>query len=376
MKRILIDGTCIRAQKDGLSRYIINIVKCLALYHSSEYIKYTILVLPNQLSKEEENIIGSKMSIEILNIPAIGLKRDLCFTYYLYKNRKRFDICYFPSNQYPLFYKGGIYTVHDIIYEDYPEQLGNLSFLKRLYLHLNVRWGLLFANRVISVSNYTKEKLKKHHNLPETITNKITTIYEGWEHLLEINPTTTSKETPFEKYFFYVGSSRGHKNLSRLIKAFSLIHEKLPKNWGLIIAGNHKNLSLEDKSIIDNINNKNKCILTTGWISDEEMTDLFKNSACFVFPSLSEGFGIPLLEAFYYGVPILCSDNKIFPEIAKDAAIYFNPLDENHISSTLYDFILNEDKYRNSLIEKGKNRLLTFSWRKAAEKIALIMNHL
>ena len=376
MKRIFIDGTCIRAQKDGLSRYIINIVKCLALYHSSKNVKFTILVLPNQLSEEEERIIGSTISIKYLNIPPIGLKRDLLFTIYLYKNRKKFDFCYFPSNQYPLFYKGGIYTVHDIIYEDYPEQLGNLSLLKKIYLHINVRWGILFSNQVIAVSNYTKEQLIIHHKLSKKTIKKITTVYEGWEHLLEIDSTNKIKNLPFEKYFFYVGSSRGHKNLSRFIKAFSLISDTLPNHWGLIIAGNNKNLSFEDKQIINEVNKKKTCILTTGWISDEEMTEYFKKSSCFVFPSLSEGFGIPLLEAFHYEVPILCSNNKIFPEIAKDAAIYFNPIGENNMANTLYDFAINESKYSKLLIKKGKERLLNFSWEKATEEIFFIFENI
>lgn len=376
MKRIIIDGTCIRAQKDGLSRYIINIVKSLALYHSSKNIIFTILVIPNQLSEEEERIIGSSITIEYLNIPPIGLKRDILFTIYLYKNRKKFDYCYFPSNQYPLFYKGGIYTIHDIIYEDYPEQLGNLSLLKRLYLHINVHWGVLFSDKVIAVSNYTKEQIEIHHKLSKNTVNKITTVYEGWEHLLEIESTNKIKDLPFKKYFFYVGSARGHKNLSRLIKAFSLIAEKIPNDWGLIIAGNNKNLSSKDKFLIDKINNKKKCILMTGWLSDEEMTEYFKKSSCFVFPSLSEGFGIPLLEAFYYNVPILCSDNKIFPEIAEDAAIYFNPMDENNMAIVLYDFIINEKKYSNLLTKKGKCKLSKYTWRKAAEKIFSIFNNI
>lgn len=368
MKRILIDGTCVRGMKDGLSRYIINIVKNLALYYTDE-LSYTFLVLPNQLSQEEENVIGNVMKIEYINIPPIGLKRDFLYIIYLLRNKSRFDLCYFPSNQYPLFYKGGIYTIHDIIYEQFPQQLGKLAFLKRIYLHLNVRWGILFSKKVVAVSKFTKSEVIEHHHLSNSLSNKINVVYEGWEHLQDINIDYPDTDRIFEKYFFYVGSSRGHKNLDRFVKAYELIVDKLPNGWGCIMTGRSDKLSKENREIIDRINKTRNRLILTEWITDEKMAGYFKKASVFVFPSLSEGFGIPLLEAFYYEIPILCSNNVIFPEIAGNAAIYFDPFSEKDMAEKMLNYAINEKDKKDILISKGKSQLEFYSWKKAANNI-------
>lgn len=373
MKRILIDATCVRSTMDGLSQYILNIIKNMLLIKQND-IEYTILLCSSkQLSKADLEHFTVNMKILYIDIPKIGWKRDFMFYLYLKKKRKEYDFFYFPSNQYPLFFKGGIYTVHDVIYERFPQQLGRLSKLKRLYLHLNVRWGLHHADRVVAVSNYTKSELIKYHHLSVAYSAKIEVVYEGWEHLLCVENRLFNNIDAFDKYFFYVGSSRKHKNLSNLLKAFSLILDRMPNEWGLIIAGESNRLSEKDKKEILNINSGRRRVILTEWISDVELSCYFQKASAFIFPSLSEGFGIPLLEAFYYHVPILCSDNTVFPEIAGDAALYFNPLDPNSIAAVMLDYTENEMIYKSRMQYKGDERLLLYSWRHAAEAVLQII---
>lgn len=366
MKKVLIDGTFIRKHTDGLSQYALNILRQIA-YIKNNTVDITLLLVKNQLQEFDIELFHKKFKIEYVKIPSIGIKRDFLFNLYLHNNK--YDIVYFPSNQYPLFYKGGIYTVHDIIYERYPQQLGRFRWLKKCYLHLNVNWGINNAEKIITISNYTKNEILTYHKIDNKTVDKIHVLYEGWEHLQNTIKLTEKIQLPFKKYIFYVGSSRGHKNLSALIKAFQLASKRLSQDWGLIITGKSERLSSDDRSIISSINRDRLRFFLTEWVPDEVLNFYFKNAAGFIFPSLSEGFGIPILEAFYYNVPILCSNNTVFPEIAKDAAFYFDPTDVEDISNKIVDFSTKSKDEIEIMTNKGKCYLQYYSWENTAKKI-------
>lgn len=366
-KRILIDCTFIRKRTDGLSQYTLNILRQFVSINSN--VTITLLLIKDQLYEKDLRLFEEKFNLKFVNIPAIGIKREILLNWYLFKNRKNYDVVYFPSNQYPLFYKGGIYTIHDIIYERFPQQLGKRSWLKRIYLHFNVNWGINHADKIITISNYTKNEIITYHKPSTKIINKIHTIYEGWEHLQNTDSIGTNVNIPFDKYIFYVGSSRGHKNLTALIKAFQLALNKLPNEWGLIITGKSNRLSLDDRNIIFSINRNGQRVYLTEWVSDETLSYYFKNATGFIFPSLSEGFGIPILEAFYYNVPILCSNNTVFPEIANDAALYFDPTNIEDISNSIISFSTMSQEDINKITNKGNIYLKKYSWEITAKEI-------
>lgn len=370
-RRILIDCTCINSKMDGLSQYAINIIKCLSKQYS-DINQYYILLR----NKEYVRLFDSckdNLKFKILNVPSIGFFRDLKLSLYLYITKRSYDIVYFISNQYPIFFNGGIYTIHDVIYESFPEQLGRLAWLKRLYLHFDVKWGIWFSDSIITVSNFTKQDVIKYHHLPKKVQQKMNVVYEGWEHM-KINITSDEIELPFNKYLFYVGSSRGHKNLTRLLQAYLNIVDCLPSEWGFVIVGKMNRLSQSDISIINKLNKGRERVYLTGWISDEQLALLFKKAEAFIFPSLSEGFGIPILEAFYWRVPVLCSNNTVFPEVARDGALYFNPLDIGDIANCICDYVNQHSHYRKILTTKGSKILSNYSWVKSANKIFDIIN--
>jgi len=202
------------------------------------------------------------------------------------------------------------------------------------------------------------------------LNKKIEVVYEGWEHLGRKESVSIIEGIP-SKYYFYVGSSRGHKNLCRLLSAFQKIVELIDVD--LVISGNMDRLGFIEKEIIAEVNFKRKRIYCTGWLSDADLSYYFSHSFAFVFPSLSEGFGIPVLESFYYGIPLLCSNNTVFPEVAGKAALYFNPFDVEDIARCLFEFYLNSDKIAPVLVQEGKDRLNHFSWKQAADKIMDIL---
>jgi len=148
------------------------------------------------------------------------------------------------------------------------------------------------------------------------------------------------KELPKKPYVLYVGNDYPHKNLKRLKLAF----EKL-RGDGLDY----------------------ELVLITKFVSEEELDNLYKNASLFVFPSLSEGFGLPPLEAMARGVPVVSSNATCLPEILGDAAVYFNPLDVDDMAEKIKKTLSN-DGVKKALIRKGLEQIKKYSWEKMAEE--------
>jgi glycosyltransferase involved in cell wall biosynthesis len=148
------------------------------------------------------------------------------------------------------------------------------------------------------------------------------------------------KELVKKPYVLYVGNDYPHKNLKRLKLAFKKIIE-----GGLDY----------------------ELVLITKFVSEEELGDLYKNASLFVFPSLSEGFGLPPLEAMARGLPVASSNSTCLPEILGNAAIYFNPLDINDMANQIKK-ALSDENLRESLIQKGFEQIKKYSWEKMAKE--------
>ncbi len=368
MKHILIDGTPVSRHIDGLTQYILNVV--LRLDTSTTH--YTLLMRPNECPTEYAQLLLAKgIEIEEANISPIGPIRDLQFARYL-SQHKQFDAAYIPSNQFPLALRlPSLYVIHDLIYEQFPEQLGRLAWLKKYYLRCVVRIGLRMAKKVVAVSNYTRQEILKYHG--QQFAHKIQVIHEGWEHLLRnAVADTPAVETGFKQYILYVGSSRGHKNLSRLVAAVKQSQHQIPDGTGVVIVGNTKMFRPEQLQEIQDLNHDKKTIHLTGWVSDQQLNSYFRNAKAFIFPSLSEGFGIPVLEAFFYKIPLLLSNQASLPEVAGDAAIYFDPYDVNDIADKLVQCMKNDN--HDTLIAKQTQQLTHYSWEITGKKTQEIID--
>jgi len=364
MKRLLIDGTPISRCMDGLSQYILNVVARLDV---SAY-QCTLIVRPKECPAEYIGIFEHNgITVEPVSIAPIGPKRDIQFARYL-RTHAPFDLAFIPSNQFPVALNiPAAYTVHDLIYEHFPEQLGRMSTLKRWYLHFVTGVGLRKAKRVIAISEYTKQEILRCHGTQYA--DKIQVVYEGWEHLLSTSSSDSvlPKGVHFRDYILYVGSSRGHKNLGRLVEAVARCKDQLPSHFGVVIVGNTVMFRPEQLQAIARVNAEREVIQLTGWVEDADLTNYFRHAKALIFPSLSEGFGIPVLEAYYYRIPLLLSNQASLPEVAGDAAIYFNPYSVEDIANTIVQFIRQSD--HTALIERQTQRLSLYSWDKTAREI-------
>lgn len=247
-----------------------------------------------------------------------------------------------------------VITVHDMIYERLPEFF---SKEQKDIIFEQKKQVITQADRVIAISQNTKQDIiDLLHISPE----KIDVIYHG-----------TNMQKPIQKksailpqrYILYVGTRYPYKNFDRFIKAFSLLSSK-DKNLYVICTGSP--FSMNEKNLFESLNISRKVMQIQA--SDELLYTLYNQAEAFVFPSLYEGFGIPILEAYACHCPVIISNTSCFPEIASDAAAYFNPYSEMEIADTIANVIYNQT-LRAELIYKGSERLKLYSWEKAALQI-------
>jgi glycosyltransferase involved in cell wall biosynthesis len=376
-KRILIDASTVGEKTDGLSQYIISLLKHFPDYSFNRFDFY-ILVNPGVERKELKELLKSgKFKVFEYKVAPIGPLRDINMLGFYRKNQGKFDVFHSTSNNYPLFIKNGIATIHDISSYLYMETPWWTFRIIQRYLNFVIKNSLKKSGSVIAVSHATKDIVLDTYKIDDKIKNKIEVVYEGWEHIINDDYMQSCEDSnnPYGSYLFYVGTTRKHKNMKRLLKAFNIAKDKLEPDINLVLSGNDKYLDEEDAKSIAEINANGKRVILTGFVSKRKLHALFRNADAFIFPSLCEGFGIPVLESFYFEKPLLCSNTTSLPEIAGDAAILFDPENVEDIAKTIVYFY-DHPEMAASLVQKGRERLKQFSWEKAAkETIALYERH-
>ena len=368
-KKILIDATPVRSLVDGLSNYIINLIKYLPEESFNEF-EYTILIYKGVTRADFTSFLNAgKYKVLEKKIAPIGPKRDWDMFWFLLKYKKKFDLIHITSNNYPFSLGKGICTIHDITFKryfDHPKYSFNLA---TVYMNAVIKHSLKKSTAVIAVSNSTKKELIKWYHPEKQQQDKIKVIYEGWEHLKEYknNDTCPDKFPEANEYIFYLGTSRIHKNITNLIKAFKLALADIPAGKKLAISGVSKYLNENDKKLLQEINSSGIRVVFTGYLTNECVEKYFRKADAYILPSLSEGFGIPILEAFYYDTPVLCSNTTSLPEVAGNAAIYFDPYDPADIANAIIK-LYNEPLLQEKLTEAGRIQLNKFSWEKTAKE--------
>lgn len=366
-KKVLIDATPVIAVVDGLSNYIINLIKYLPEESFNE-IEYTILINKGLKRDEFTSFLhAGKYLVLEKKIAPIGPKRDWDMFWFLLKYKKKFDLIHITSNNYPFSLGKGVCTIHDITFKRYFDNPKYSFKLATTYMNAVIRHSLKRSLAIIAVSNSTKNELIKWYKLDDENSKKIKVVYQGWEHLsaFKNDNDCTDAFTLNNEYIFYLGTFRIHKNISNLLQAYKLSIPHIPTNKKLAISGNSKHLQEKDKKLLEELNQDEERVVFTGYLTNECVEKYFKNADAYILPSLSEGFGIPILEAFFYNTPVLCSHTTSLPEVAGNAAAYFNPYDAQNIADTIINFY-SDPSSSIKLIEEGKSQLQKFSWKKTA----------
>ncbi len=181
---------------------------------------------------------------------------------------------------------------------------------------------------------------------------------------------------PFEApYFLHVGVLEKRKNLVRLVEAFAQLHAVHPE-YKLVLVGNTPvKLQLNDAPAIEDTITKlglQESVVRLGYLEADALATIYAHAFAYCLPSLNEGFGLPVLEAFHFKLPLICANASALPEVAGDAALFFDPNDTTSISAAMLQLVENPNLV-NQLIEKGQSRQLHFSWHKAAQEIHELM---
>jgi len=296
-------------------------------------------------------------------------------------NSERVDVFHSTNFMIPLFgFKGKmVVTVHDLIpllFPHYTPKARKTRFfaLYRLIMKLVARR----ADRIIAVSENSKNDLKRALNLFD---EKVAVVYNGIDLKYSTGETSLpavqerdkslSREirkryliSPDAKLIFWVGRPEPYKNLGALVRAFSRVSEGV--NCCLVIAGEEDERYPETTGLVKELGLE-KRVVFTGYLEEEALIDLYRTASLFVLPSLYEGFGLPVLEAFACGVPVITSNRASLPEVAGDAAILIDPEDIDALTRGMTD-VLGSEHLRNEFIGKGLRRAKQFSWEKTARE--------
>ncbi len=277
----------------------------------------------------------------------------------------RLDIYHNPAYVIPFFYFGkSIITVHDLaLYKNsawFPDhQFFNTSILTPLSI-----WK---AKKIIAVSESTKTDLIKYFKVKK---EKIEVILEGVDDYCNLAVDESNIDSKFKidaPYFLALGTLEPRKNLVRLIEAFNIFLTENPdSNLKLVLAGKK---GWKYESIFETINKLNleDKVIWVGYVHLPEKVYLLRKSFALVFPSLYEGFGLPILEAMNMGVPVVTSNVASIPEIVIDNAVLIEPEDIESIKDGL-NKIYREEDLREALTQRGKGIARHFTWEKSAQK--------
>lgn len=253
-------------------------------------------------------------------------------------------------------------VIHDLAFEHFPE---HVNWTAKKYYHYFMPKFAKAANRIATVSGYSKNDIVDHYNVGP---NKIDIVYNGVnEEFSSICKETTKNPEQDTPYFLFAGAIQPRKNLGNIFKAFDLFKSKTNSQVELIVAGRKAWKYEQDLMIWENMVHKDD-VKFIDHQSARQLAILMKNALALVYVSLFEGFGIPIIEAMCCKTPVITSNTSSMPEVAGDAGLLCDPNNPESIANAMQD-IYEKPELRDSLIEKSVVQQEKFSWDKTADKL-------
>jgi glycosyltransferase involved in cell wall biosynthesis len=222
-------------------------------------------------------------------------------------------------------------------------------------------WAHKKSSRIIVPSKFVAKELGQYQRFTK---KKSVVIYEAADYPLSAKAEKVKGVN--KPFIFHIGAPYPHKNIDRLIQVFDSLKKEHP-DLQLVLPGKMKNQFKRDFDEWIKASLAKKSIITPGYVSDSQLNWLYQNAEAYILPSVSEGFGLPGLEAMAHGCAVASSDRTCLPEIYGEAAEYFDPFDIASMYRAI-DNLVSDEKRRKELIEKGKKQVKKYSWRKMAEQ--------
>ncbi|MGN5006710.1 glycosyltransferase family 4 protein [Aeromonas sp. 96A] len=251
-----------------------------------------------------------------------------------------------------------VFTLHDLNHIDRAE---NSSFFKKLFYHVFIRIGCYTSSSILTVSDFSKHRIVEWSGVSP---DKVINVGNG------VDPSYSYAVTPYQpgyRYLLCVGNRKKHKNELRVIQAFSQVI--VPADVKLVFTG-EATQELLDAIVHGNLNGK---VIFLGKVPEDELPSVYRGALGLVFPSLYEGFGLPVVEAMACGVPVLTSNSTSLPEVAGDAALLVNPESVDEIRVGI-ERLVHDEALRTELIAKGLERAKLFSWDAVAARVQAVLD--
>lgn len=338
-------------ERTGVEEYVYQLIKHLAVLDESsphQFILYTPPFSYNNL------FLPKNFRIKTLYSPFFWTRGRLSLKMFFDAP----DTLFMPANFLPLFYpRRNVVTIHGVEFEHFPD-----AYPPYLLEHLRAGTKTVVqkADKIITVSYSTKNDLINFYNADPA---KIEVIHLG------VNPNTVypNKYPPFDdKYILYIGRLEKRKNVHNIIQAFEILKERHKIPHKLVLVGGKGYGFSEISAAIENCMHKEDIFLT-GYISHEEKDSFIQYADLFVFPTLYEGFGMPILEAQSREIPVVTSNVPSITEIAGSGALFVDPLSVEQITDAVYKVVSDED-IKKELIDRGLENAKRFSWFKCAKQ--------
>lgn len=253
-----------------------------------------------------------------------------------------------------------VVTIHDIIPHVFPDKyLSNI--LERIWYEVAIRVSIYRSDKILTISKFSKEELKRYYGVDSSKIEIVTLAYN--ESFRKIKDSSMLNDVKGryglnKKYILAIGGSEYRKNIQRLINVYL---KNFKEDYELIVVGGKwRDIDLSKKYQEENIR------FIKG-VPEEDLIAIYNMASVFVFPSFYEGFGIPVLEGMACGVPVVTSNISSMPEVGGDAAIYFNPYDENDMAEKIRQAI-DDDQLREEMMAKGLEKVKEYSWDKCARE--------
>jgi glycosyltransferase involved in cell wall biosynthesis len=366
-KKVLFDGRFLSLSHAGIGRYSCELFKAICML-DNEIDLVLLVTTGTSLDKDLLEAIGErKNKVEVVETSAshYSVKEQ---TYLLGLIKKVSpDLIHFPHFNHPVFYNGNfVVTIHDLTLSQYAER-GNI--IKRQIYKNVINHAARASQKILTVSNFVKAEIAKEFNLPD---EKIVTTYNAIDRRFTRSDESKIKSAVLKykirrPYILSVGQWRSHKNLLRLVDAFKML-KKYSKfdDLKLVFVGREDPKYPQLPDHIKQLNLQHD-VKFTGFVSDDDLPDIYSGANVFCFPSLSEGFGLPGLEAQACGTPVVSSERTCMREIYADGAVYFNPENTNDICQKL-SLVLSDSSLAKKIATLGIENSKRFTWEKTAKK--------
>ncbi len=359
---------------DGIGRYLYHLLDSITkLAYDDPSLRFTVLEVDEFKEKSVLRALEDRKNIKFvpLNLKPLGIKNHFLQSRI---DNLGIDLIHYGQFDLPWFLKiPAVTTIHDLNPQFFPGFFeGASGKFKQTYSRLCNYAALAKSKGIIAISANTKNELldrfgKKYDDRIKVIYEGVDSEFAGRSKSKSVEETLAKLRSRYDltNYFLYVGNNRPHKNIKSMLEAFSAFKQNDTQNFKFVIAGNMMERFGSVREYSNQYGLTGSLVQLTP--DEDELIALYKGSRALVYCSLSEGFGLPILEAMQLGTPVLTSDVSSMSEIAGDAAIKVNPVDIPAITKAMND-AASDKAALVSYSQKGILRAAEFTWEKCAEK--------